>query len=137
IFTHNLADFGLRPAGAIHGSGQIGKVADPAHPRRVDDIVERAGYPPPMSVVMANILEKIFILILGEVGPDPDIVLARNTDHVLYRREIILDGRIVSPGEEGRKHTPPDNPAMFDYEADLLIGLVARMGLQSCPKMCV
>ena len=64
----------------------------------------RAGYPPPVSFVMANILEKGIILILGEVGPDPNILLTRDADHVVDRRDIILDGRVVAP-ERGRAET--------------------------------
>ena len=120
-----------QPARSI-AAVRLGKSPILRSPAGVDDIAERAGYPPPLSLVMANILEKGIILILGEVGPDPDIILARDADHVVDRRNVILDGRLVSPGEEGRKHSYPDKPAMFDNEADLLIGLVAWMGFQSC-----
>jgi len=57
---------------------------------------------------MANILEKGIILILGEVGPDPNILLPHDTDHVVDRRDVILDGRVVSSGEKGRKPSYPD-----------------------------
>jgi hypothetical protein len=103
ILAHDFANLGLRPAGAFHCSSQIGKVAYPAYPNRVDDIAERARYPPPIPLVMANILEKRIILILGEVGPDPNILLTRDADHVVHRRDVILDGRVVFPGEEGRE----------------------------------
>src|SRR6516162_710972 len=98
ILAHNLSDFGVRPASPFHSGGQIGKVAEPAHPRRIDDIAERSRYPPSISLVMANILEKGIILILGEVGPDPNILFPGNVDHVVDRSDVILDRRVVSSG---------------------------------------
>jgi hypothetical protein len=132
ILAHNLANLGLWPTFVFHRSGQIGKIAECAHPRRVHDVAQRTRHAPPISLVMANIFEEGIILALGEVGPDPDMVLARNADHVVDRRDVILDGRVISSSEEGRKHGYPDKPTVFDNEADFLIRFVARMSFQSC-----
>src|SRR5882672_2545066 len=62
---------------------------------------------------MANIFEEGIILALGEVCPDPDMVLARNADHVVDRRDVIFDGRVISSSEEGRKHGDHDKTPLF------------------------
>ena len=86
---------------------------------------------------MANIFEEDMILVLGEIGPDPDIVLTRNADHIVDRR-IILDGRVVSSAEEGRKHCYPDKPAVFDNETDFLIRICCADGtFRAAGKICV
>ena len=43
ILAHHFADLRFRPACVLHRGGQIGKVTDSAHPRRVHDLAERTG----------------------------------------------------------------------------------------------
>jgi hypothetical protein len=38
ILAHHFADLRFRPACVLHRGGQIGKVTDSAHPRRVHDL---------------------------------------------------------------------------------------------------
>jgi len=58
---------------------------------------------------MANILEKGIILILGEVGPDPNILLPHDTDHVVDRRDVILDGELFPLARKGGNIVTPTN----------------------------
>jgi hypothetical protein len=62
ILAHNLMNLGLRPTFVFHCSGQIGKIAECTHPRRVHDVAQRTRHPPPISLVMANIFEEGIIL---------------------------------------------------------------------------
>jgi hypothetical protein len=41
ILAHNLANLGLWPTFVFHCSGQIGKIAECAHPRRVHDVAQK------------------------------------------------------------------------------------------------
>jgi hypothetical protein len=63
----------MTTASARPGLADRRRCADPC---RVHDFPERTGYPPSISFVMANILKKGVVLILGEVRPDAYIVLA-------------------------------------------------------------
>jgi hypothetical protein len=62
ILAHNLTNLGLWPTFVFHCSGQIGKIAECTHPRRVHDVAQRTRHPPPISLVMANIFEEGIIL---------------------------------------------------------------------------
>jgi hypothetical protein len=60
----------------LHRCGQIGKVTDSAHPCRLHDLAERTGHPPSVTLVKTQILEERVVLVLREVRPDADMVLA-------------------------------------------------------------
>src|SRR5262249_11685100 len=87
VFAHYLANLGFRPAGAFHCGGQIGEFTECAYPCRVHYLAKRTGDAPSVSLVVAYIFEEGVVLVLREVGADPDIVLAgRCGSHSRWRR---------------------------------------------------
>ena len=64
---------------------------------------------------------------LYEVRADTDMAFAGHTHQMLDGIDIVLNGRVVALGLEGRVHGDTDMPAVIGQPAQLLVCLVARV----------
>ena len=110
--------------------GQIGELADGADTFRIDDLAE-VGETTGVALVVGQPLEEVLAVTLGEVGADADGIFADQVHHVFDGLDVVIDGGVDAGLEEGSEHGDADEAAVFGDEAQLGIGLVARVALET------
>src|SRR5262249_4766665 len=129
ILAHDLSDARVRPAILLQRRGEIGEMLDAAKLSRHDDVAEGGKFPP-VAFVMRDVAEKLIAVTLGEIGSDPDLILAHDIHNVIDGFHDILESSVGSPLQKRREHRDAHEAPFPRNRPELLIRLVAWVLLQ-------